>query len=546
MVLVVGGNFDVSQMRYEIQSTFGQQQPRLGHIQTQYHVSESIIPRFQSFQATSNMTLFSIRFPTVGLLHHDLYALDLLDYVLGDGRQSVLHALLVEKKKLAYSVRTYSATPKQDTGYFEVVVECDANQLEAVRSEIKAVLESTKLGQVSRAQMDRARRKKLAEDILETSSMSERVKRESLSVFYTGSPGFFERYARSFKQVKRRDLSNVARHYFDWNKRVETVMYPVSELGQDVLPQPITLDPEAPTIHQLSNGMSVIFEQNSALPKAQITVVMKGGLLADTPTQNGQTKLLTRLLGKGSARHNRARYLSIFEDRGAQIGARMGNQVVEYSLQSVSEDFPQLLDRFLEGLLTPLITEENLALEKRQQEADIMTRGDSWWSQASYLFRRHFFPHNSPFSLSQDGELDVLNDIQPAQLTQLHARLMNPDNMVVSVVGDFDEDEVLATLESSLSSLRPSASGLSEVPKIQHSIAHEFSLSLRQDVGAVLVAFDGIGFDRLQDDVGLSILDAVLSGARYPGGRLHKRLRGRGWSMWSMRSICSWMAMATF
>ncbi|MDA1353388.1 MAG: pitrilysin family protein [bacterium] len=528
MIVVVGGHFDMSMMKRKIDETFGSQSKRLGHMSERYHVSESIVPRVQSFNATSNVTMLSIRFPTVSLLNDDLFALDLLDYVLGAGPQSVLHQLLVETKNLAYSVQVASVTPRNDSGYFEIMVECDENHVDAVRSEIKSVLESTKLGQISNTQLKRARRKKLAEDVLSLSTMTDRVKREALSVFYTGSPGFFEQYARSFEQVSRNDLSRVAQHYFKWNKRAETIMIPASSLTQSILPESEDENLNAPEVMSLLNGVTVIFETDQSLPKAQITVVMKGGLLLDTPTLNGQTRLLTRLLGKGSKAQSRAKYLSQFEDRGAVIGASMGNQIVDYSLQAMAQDLPELISPFFDGLLQPLITTETMELEKRQQDVAILTRPDSWWPQASTMFHRHFFGLNSPFGLPQDGESESLAAVGVADLQRVHDQLINPSQMVISVVGDFNRDDVLEEIETYFSRLPAKPLAYRDVPKLAHAQSDTFHLMLKQNVGAVLIGFDGLDYDQLGDDVGLSLVDAVLSGARYPGGFLHKRLRGEG------------------
>lgn len=528
MIVVVGGRFDLSMIKRRIQDTFGSQSRRLGHMSEQYHVSESVIPRTQSFSATSNVAMLSIRFPTVSLLHEDLFPLDLLDYVLGAGVQSTFYQLLVENKQLAHSVRVASVTPKEDVGYFEIMVECDEAAIDSVRSEIKSVLESVKLGQVSRSEMKRARRKKLAEDILGISTMTDRVKRESLSVFYTGSPGFFERYARSFERVTRSDLSRVAREYFKWNKRAETIMTPQSSLSSAILPEPEAPRFLAPEVLRLENGVTVVFEPDDTLPKAQITVVMKGGLLLDTPTLNGQTKLLTRMLGKGSKHQSRSRYLSQFEDRGAMISASMGNQVVDYSLQVMSQDMGDLIDPFFDGLLEPRLTDDAMALEKRQQEVAILTRPDSWWGQASTLFRKHFFGLGSPFGLAQDGEQDTLAQIALDDIKRVHGRLINPANMIVTVVGDYDRDDVLTHIRSHFADLAGKPDAYATVPRLSHVSSDSFSLALKQNVGAVLVAYDGLDYNALGDDVGVSLVDAVLSGARYPGGYLHTRLRGEG------------------
>ncbi len=60
---------------------------------------------------------------------------------------------------------------------------------------------------------------------------------------------------------------------------------------------------------ELSNGLRVLVREDPRLPLVSMTAVFRGGLLAETPQTNGITRLMSRVLLKGTktrtARANR-------------------------------------------------------------------------------------------------------------------------------------------------------------------------------------------------------------------------------------------------
>jgi zinc protease len=69
---------------------------------------------------------------TVDLLHPDLFALDVLAMILGEGRSSRLYRSLKEEEGIVYAVGAYSWTPR-DPGYLGVWAQCDDSNVEPAR-----------------------------------------------------------------------------------------------------------------------------------------------------------------------------------------------------------------------------------------------------------------------------------------------------------------------------------------------------------------------------------------------------------------------------
>jgi len=79
-----------------------------------------------------------VAFNTIGINHDDLFALDVSSFILGNGRDSRLYRAVVDTG-LAYSIGSYSYTPKQ-AGLFFITVATDENKIiPAVEAVIREV-----------------------------------------------------------------------------------------------------------------------------------------------------------------------------------------------------------------------------------------------------------------------------------------------------------------------------------------------------------------------------------------------------------------------
>ena len=124
MVIVVGGNVSENTVLNQIKTTFGAQHKMAsptrylgGHSTI---LSTATIPIVMPSLATPRVVL---RYPTVSFHHDDVYPLDLLAYIFGNGEQSMLYQEFVVRQKIATSISVHSITPTNDYGYFEISVE---------------------------------------------------------------------------------------------------------------------------------------------------------------------------------------------------------------------------------------------------------------------------------------------------------------------------------------------------------------------------------------------------------------------------------------
>jgi zinc protease len=85
----------------------------------------------------------------------DIYAVDLLSYILGDGPSSRLNQILREQRGLVQAIET-SYVPRQRSGLLSVTARLDARHLEAAEAAVREVVKRVRDEGVTPTERERA------------------------------------------------------------------------------------------------------------------------------------------------------------------------------------------------------------------------------------------------------------------------------------------------------------------------------------------------------------------------------------------------------
>ncbi len=530
MVLVVGGAFDADQVMAQIQSTFGAISRSSSPLHLYTPEPLPFTTRFLEGVGDTSVTYLSFRFPTVDLFSPDLYPLDLLEFILSNGEDSILHRRLVEDTQLAYSVRASSYTPSTSTGYFEISLEIDLANRDRVQVELFRIINDIRNGHLDKHLVARAKKQKISEDIFSISTIDDKVSRFGLGVVYGHSAHFFEDYLTHFKAVNLSDVERVAKKFLNADRMVVTMMTPKDAVISSPSMVVSAMEPFQASLKlvTLSNGVRVILEHNTALPKVFSKIFVTGGIRSDRSESQGVASMVADLLGKGSTQYSKKQIRSLIEDQGADLSASLGNNTLYYGLEALSDDFKTLFPVFLETFLEAKFDLDDIEETRRQMLKSIASRQDDWMRYAMYRFKQAFY-HGHPYGQSFLGETDTVSKLTLKDVTDYYHSLLTSSDIVVSVVGVFDEKEVLEKLEAAFSNFTPKKDAFGHFDRSLHTQPSAQVFQIPQDVVGVLIGYDGLDYSNPKDIVTLDLMDTVLSGANYPGGRFHYLLRDKGY-----------------
>jgi zinc protease len=526
MFLIIAGNIEIEETMSYIEKTFGTEPSLPKPIREIFNEPLPFSPRVSLEFDTTNVTSISMRFPTVDLYSPFLYPLDLLDYILGNGDDSILNKVIVEEKKLAYSINVSSYTPDFTSGYFDISAEIDSKNKDRFEEEIFAVLSNIKNGKISKKDIEKAKKQKIAEQILDITSAEDKASSIGQSLLYGYTTTFFDNYAENFKQLTKKDLVRTATQFLDKNKCIITIQQPKNETEQ-LSEKTSSISPLSTKKITLDNGLKIIMIQDNSAKKVFIQSMIMGGIRKENKNNNGIGHMMMEMLGKESKNFSKQKIRDLIEGNGAELGAGMGNNTFYVHMYSLSEDFNALLPIFFDVWLTPVFSVDEYSETKRQTLKEIEQIPDDWYTFGITTFKAAFFG-NHPYGLPHIGRKESIENISINDIQQYHDHLINPNNTVITVVGNFDEKTTVNIIKKNMEKLNKKNKKNRPIDRSFHTKETENKIEIPQEVAAIFIGFDGTSFSEPNESIRLDLVDSVLSGMRYPGGRLHSLLREKG------------------
>ncbi len=159
--------------------------------------------------------------------------------------------------------------------------------------------------------------------------------------------------------------------------------------------------------------------------------------------------LAVSLLDKGTRRHDRFAIAEALEDRGAQVQFSSDGLFIEFSGRALSDDVSEVLALVAEQLREPLFDGGEFEKSRARVSASIQRSMESTSSQAlSALTRGLYSPAHPNFTPEATERMARLAEIDVDTVRRYHATHFGSNDFTFVVVGDFDEDQIVATLKA--------------------------------------------------------------------------------------------------
>jgi len=299
MIVVIVGDIDLDATLKLVQRYFASFSRQKVPTIVLPEIPEMTAPRQAIKRMKVNAAMLQLAWPSIPLLDPDLYALDLLSYVLSQGESSRL-VRTVRDKGLAFGVDSMSWTPGWGRGLFAISARTAPDKLEAAQ---KGILEQIELLQgqlVSPGELDAAKRQMAAQHVfnLQTAqSVSETMASDFLA---TGDIHFSDRYVENIQKVTAEQVREVARKYLQPGRMGTVIVVP--ENYQPPAAKAPSLAQTSPVkMITLENGTRVLIRQDSNAPLVSIQAFSLGGVVMEDAKTNGLSRLAALLAPRGTA-----------------------------------------------------------------------------------------------------------------------------------------------------------------------------------------------------------------------------------------------------
>ena len=377
------------------------------------------------------------------LRHPDVPILDVLATLLGIGRSSRLYQVVREKLGLVNSVEAWTYSPG-NAGLFGMSAVVDADKFPAARDAMLAEVERLKSRPVHAAELRKAVRQFVAAMLATRKTMQGQAQDLGANWIAASDLGFSERYLAAVKRVTPSVLRRVARKYLTDENRTLYALLPTNAAPKSAtIHAPVSENAIQKT--ELPNGLRLLVKEARRLPFVEFRAVFRGGVLAETPANNGITQLMAKMLLEGTKTRNAERIATEIESLGGSIDSFGGNNSFGVNAEVMGADFAKGFQLLADVLLHPTFPNAEFEREREVQLAVIKSQKDHLLKSCFRLMRGKLFG-DAGYGLDAAGSEKSVQKLSAADLRSFHQRLAVPNNCVLAIYGDVNVKAVKAAV----------------------------------------------------------------------------------------------------
>jgi zinc protease len=467
----------------------------------------------------TELTRLALAWHVPEITHPDVPALDLLSTILGDGRSSRLYRRVREEAGLVFGISAFSYTPG-DPGVLGVDATLDPeNRIEAERLILQIVAELQQNGATAE-ELAIVKKISLGHSLGSLTTMRGQASDLGSNWFATRNLNFTRDYLEAMQKVSLEDIQRVV-----WRYLVEDNLTVVSLNPRGTL---AAKSAEAASVSagevvkfELSSGLRLLVREDARLPLVSMVAVFRGGLLAETPQTNGITRLVSKVLVKGTKSRTAEQIADTIEAVGGNLGSDAGNNSFSISLDVTRPDLRLGTELLCDVLLHATLPEQAIAREKKVQLAAIRDEEEQLTTVARNILRAALFgPH--PYALRVKGTAESVAQLTQEDLLAFRDCYLVAKNGVISVFGDVRAAEVKQMFEQMLGAMKPGELALTKAtpsPALTETIA--VGAMKEKTQGVLMVGYRGVDMFS-PDRYALELIDEASSDL---GSRFFVRIR---------------------
>ncbi|AFZ42340.1 peptidase M16 domain protein [Halothece sp. PCC 7418] len=208
-----------------------------------------------------------------------------------------------------------------------------------------------------------------------------------------------------------------------------------------------------PTIHQLSNGLTIIAEQ-LPVEAVNLNVWFQVGSAVEPDPINGMAHFLEHMMFKGTPNLKPGDFDRLVEQRGGVMNAATSQDYTHYYITTAPKDFAELAPLQLELVSNPSLPEDEFIREKKVVLEEIRRSEDNTMRR-TYARAMETCFESLPYRRPVLGPAEVISDVTPEQMREFHQQWYHPGTMTVSVVGNLPVETLIETVTGAWETIAP-------------------------------------------------------------------------------------------
>jgi len=571
MVLVIVGDFETAEVMPKIEELYGRYPSR--------ELPECIIEDEPKQEGMRTYVIdkplqegyFSLAYHVPNAKHEDTPALDVLSNILGGGDSSRLFQNIKEQKALVNNIYAYAFTPKYE-GIFAVGGSINPAKSKEALSEIVKEINRLKYKPVSGEELQRVKVNLESDAIYTKETMQGQAQKFGFFEVETDDFRYEEEYLDKVSKVTPEDIMLAAQKYFNDDNLTAGFLLPSDSItikeeeiksiaenaskevqketagsgsGEVLVEKDLMAKTEPASIAEdsgfaestaevgtsgevqkyvLDNGITVLIKKNDSVPLFAARAAFLGGVRYEDQSTNGVSNFVSRMLTRGTESRSALQIAQEIESIAGEVEGYSGRNSFGVTVESLSKNFEPAMEIFSDVILNPSFDSKEIERAKREILADINRQGDNLLRTTVNLFLDTLYTEH-PYKLDPLGTVETVSAADSQSLREFYEKYVRPENMVITVVGNVNRDEVLETIKKDFGGMKKGSTPNPVINADAPSQEIRERIDKKQDKAQthILLGFQGPKIDD-EDHYPIEVLNTIMSGM---GGRLFLELRDK-------------------
>jgi len=262
----------------------------------------------------------------------------------------------------------------------------------------------------------------------------------------------------------------------------------------------------------LNNGTPVYLLQDRELPIVTVAALIRTGSVYDPAAKSGLAQLAGSLLrGGGTAALTPGQLDEELEFMASGVESAFGTDSGTVTMTSLTRNLPRSLELFGDVLFRPRFDKQRFEIARRQALEAIRRQNDDPKEVANRELTRALYAGHP---LGQFPTAATLQAINRSDLQAFQQRFVRPDNLIITVAGDFDRNLIIDQLNRTVGAVRPVGPlALPAIPAVPTNDKPAV-LYAAKEVNQSVIRLGHLGITKDDPDLyAVRVLDFILGGS---------------------------------
>lgn len=289
------------------------------------------------------------------------------------------------------------------------------------------------------------------------------------------------------------------------------------------------------SINKLSNGITVVMETMPYLKSASFGVWVKVGSANEDESNNGIAHMIEHMMFKGTKNRTARQIADEMARIGGNLNAFTSKECTSYYATALSEHLPMAIRIIGDMLNNSLIDEKALKKEKSVILEEIDMYEDSPEDLGHDMLQQKIW-RGHPLGYIISGKKTVVRKVSRNQILEFMDTFYTGENIIISIAGNFDQQEILSLVEEEFGKIRPK--GIKDYIYPGKPDYHKVVCKRHKDIEQlhINIAFNCISYIS-EERFAFSVINSILGGSG--NSRLFQKVREEAGLTYSIYSYGS-------